>query len=73
MMSQYDSRQIQQYGKNAVTSQYIFSAMFGKNTEIAEKRNKKNITETPIYTPRGKADPGDHSWLLRSPPWDDPS
>ena len=40
-----------------------------KNTKKSEKRYEKALRDHQ-YTLHLEADPGDHSGLLRSPPWD---
>ena len=46
---------------------------FSRQCSVKTRKKPKSVTkkryETPIYTPCGKADPGDHSRLLCSPPW----
>ena len=61
-----------------MTSQYVFrrsdvtirfSAMSVKTRKSPKKRFEKALREHQ-YTLHLEADPGDHSGLLRSPPWD---
>ena len=52
-----------------MTSQYVYGKV-RKITEIAECVTLRYEAQQ-IYTPCGKADPGDHSGQLRSPPWEE--